>query len=264
MKVFLSWSGPTSKALARALRDWLPMVIQAVKPWMSERDIGPGERWGTEVAGELAEAKFGIICLTPDNLTEPWILFEAGALSKTLETTYVCPYLFRVPVAALQYPLAQFQAVLADEAGSLSIIRGINGASGDRRLSEEALKGAFDVWWPKLRAKLDAIPQQTQGASPARPEREILEEILQLIRGMVRTAEEQRQRRFMESMMGRARGASGFGTVGVPFSSLRGVGGLKQTFDLPDVEPPEVEVKSPEPEPAGPEEPEPEPPERKS
>jgi len=274
MKVFLSWSGPTSGALARALREWLPLVIQAVKPWMSERDIGPGERWGTEVAAELAETKFGIICLTPDNLTEPWILFESGALSKTVESTYVCPYLFRVPVAALQYPLAQFQAVLADEAGSWSIIQGINRALGDRRLPEETLKVTFDGWWPRLRTALDEIPQQTQGAMPLRSEREMLEEILQLVRGFVRRAQEESRAQQLDRLSARI---AAFADPSLPLASLGGfeglglgaalrrrVGGRKVGDALQNLGPPDVEEDLPEPEPLEREEPESQPPEPES
>ena len=107
MKVFLSWSGATSKAVAFLLRDWLPRVIQSVEPWMSELDIPAGAQWGREVEGELREAKYAVICLTSDNLTEPWILFEAGALWKAFEGTRVCPYLFRVTEATVTYPLAK-------------------------------------------------------------------------------------------------------------------------------------------------------------
>lgn len=96
MNVFISFSGDRSKAVAKALHEWIPYVINDVQPWMSEVDIDKGTRWSMDVANQLKEAKMGIICLTPENLDAPWLHFEAGALSKTVEKTYVCPYLFEV------------------------------------------------------------------------------------------------------------------------------------------------------------------------
>src|SRR5262245_10836217 len=93
MKVFLSWSGERSKSAALMLRQWLPDVIQSIEPWMSAEDIDAGARWNSELTNKLAETRFSVICLTKDNQQAPWILFEAGALSKTIEKTYVIPYL---------------------------------------------------------------------------------------------------------------------------------------------------------------------------
>lgn len=59
-------------------------VIQAVDPWMSA-ELQKGARWGTEVAKTLEQSRFGIVCLTKENLNENWILFEAGALSKATD-----------------------------------------------------------------------------------------------------------------------------------------------------------------------------------
>jgi hypothetical protein len=59
MKVFLSWSGERSRAIAEALREWIPNVIQAVQPWMSAEDIDKGLRWISEVAIELEQTRFG-------------------------------------------------------------------------------------------------------------------------------------------------------------------------------------------------------------
>ena len=60
MKVFLSWSGIRSKLMADALRDWLPLVIQAVEPWLSESDIEKGVRWGPDISDRLEESRVGI------------------------------------------------------------------------------------------------------------------------------------------------------------------------------------------------------------
>src|SRR5258708_35734875 len=92
--VFISWSGERSKHAAEALRKWLPIVLQAAKPGISSSDIDKGSRGLDEVGKALEGMKVGIICLTPENLTAEWILYEAGALSKTLDAkTRVCTYL---------------------------------------------------------------------------------------------------------------------------------------------------------------------------
>jgi hypothetical protein len=71
--------------VAVALRDWLPSVIQAIEPWVSAEDIEKGSRWSTKIAEELQATKAGIICVTADNQNSAWLLFEADALSKTVE-----------------------------------------------------------------------------------------------------------------------------------------------------------------------------------
>src|ERR1700743_130514 len=94
MKVFISWSGESSKALADVLRNWLPLVLHYVEPWMSDVDIDAGDRWADAVAKELEASNFGIICVTRENISSPWILFEAGALAKSLKGSRVIPLLF--------------------------------------------------------------------------------------------------------------------------------------------------------------------------
>src|SRR5208337_5095668 len=126
MKVFLSWSGDRSRAVAQALREWLPYVIQAVSPWLSTVHVQVGARWSNELAFQLEEARIGIICLTPENLSAPWILYEAGALSRALKPAWVCPYLFGFSPAELTGPWAQFQAVIANRDGTLALVNSIN------------------------------------------------------------------------------------------------------------------------------------------
>jgi len=77
-------------AIAKALREWLLRVIQAIEPWMSDSDADKGIRWEQRIGQELEETRFGIFCLTPENLDSRWLNFEAGAIAKTVDKTYVC------------------------------------------------------------------------------------------------------------------------------------------------------------------------------
>lgn len=181
MKVFLSWSGERSQLIAEALRDWLPKVIQALQPWMSSVDIDRGARWSTDIAEELEQTRFGILCLTPENLDAPWIHFEAGALSKTLQKTFVCPYLHEIEPADLKGPLVQFNAARMNREDTHKLILTINEAL-ENPLSPDTIEESFDIWWSKLEEKLNNLPQPRSKAKYKRPDREILEEILDLVR----------------------------------------------------------------------------------
>jgi hypothetical protein len=113
MKVFISWSGLRSQAVAQKLRIWLRDVIQALDPWISVEDIDKGQRWGLVMAERLESTHAGVICLTPENLTAPWLLFEAGALSKLHREAKVCTYLIDMPYTAV--PQGPFSELRSDD-----------------------------------------------------------------------------------------------------------------------------------------------------
>ncbi len=182
MKVFISWSGDQSKAIAEAFRDWLPNVIQQIEPFMSQWDIAAGERWGERLTKELGNTNFGIVCLTPESLNAPWLLFEAGALSKSLSSR-VCTYLLGLKFADVRAPLSQFNHRLADENGTRDVLKSINAALDGASLPEARLEKAFSRWWPEFAAKLAEIEKIHTVAAPVRSEREMIEEILEWARG---------------------------------------------------------------------------------
>jgi hypothetical protein len=184
MKVFISWSGQLSMKLADILKHWLPSVIQAVKPYYTPDDIAKGTRWSTEIAKELEEAKIGIICLTRENLEAPWIMFEAGALSKNVGTSKVCPILFGVDATDTKGPLVQFQSAKFEKNDIKKVIDMINTELGDGGLTADVLDKVFEKWWPELKEKVESTLKSTEGVikHTIRSEREILEEILQLTR----------------------------------------------------------------------------------
>lgn len=188
MNIFLSWSGTSSRSLALVLHDWLGSVIQAARPWMSDRDIGPGERWNEEISKRLRETDFGLLFLTPSNLSSPWLLFEAGALAKAVDTARVVPILLGVKKADLKFPLAQFQAVSADREGLFTVASGINKALGEKSLSITTLNSVFSAMWPELERQIGVIPpDHISNELSLRADREILEEINNTIRDMYRT-----------------------------------------------------------------------------
>ena len=124
IKIFTSWSGEKSKKVAYALKDWIPDIIQNVDLWVSDQDIHLGSRWNLELNSELQENHLGIICLTSDNKNKPWILFEAGSLSKSLEIAKVIPYRLDLSASEVELPLSQFQGVDATEDGNIDGIEG--------------------------------------------------------------------------------------------------------------------------------------------
>lgn len=186
MLVFLSWSGESSRSAATALRDWLPNVIQAVDPWMSAKDIDKGARWSTDIAQYLEKAQVGILCLTPENQNAPWILFEAGALSKALGRSFVCPYLLGLQPTDLQGPLVQFQATEASKSDTFRLLQTINTALASEGLPEANLQRVFDKWWPDLRAELNKINLEATPKKSRRSERELIEETLSLVRQLAK------------------------------------------------------------------------------
>jgi len=187
MKVFISWSGKTSGELAKIFRDWLPSVIQAVKPYYSNDDIAKGMRGNTVMAQELEQASAGLLCLTPDNLDAPWVMFEAGALSKKLDTSRVCPILFAgLETTDLKGPLVQFQASKFKKEEIRKMLTMVNKELGEDALEIKVLDLVFEKWWPDLELKVKSLlskaPESVPGA--VRNDRELLEEILAITRNM--------------------------------------------------------------------------------
>ena len=183
MKVFISWSGPTSEKVGAAIKDWLPNVLQSVQPYFTPSDIEKGARGFEEITKELSESKVGLLCLTRDNINSNWILFEAGALSKTLGKSHVCPILLGIKPTDLSAPLNHFQATEIECEDFRKLINGINNCLENNKLPEKTIQTVFDKWWPELEEKLNDINKEIlEPGQPIRDDREILEEILQLIR----------------------------------------------------------------------------------
>lgn len=196
MDIFISWSGKASHTVGLALKEWLPSVIQSIEPFISSEDIAKGTRWFSEIETQLGKSNFGIICLTPENYAEPWILFEAGAISKCLGESSVAPILLGMSISDLKGPLAQFNATQANKEDILKLLKSINeqiDTNKDKKLDSQKLEKIFDALWPELEEKIKecqlVLDDNKTAKLPAdikRPIEDILEELVELNRNNTR------------------------------------------------------------------------------
>lgn len=191
MKIFISWSGERSEALAKALRDWMQLVLHFAQPWLSQSDIKAGDRWNVEIAKELENCNFGVICITKENLAAPWILFEAGALAKSMQDGRVIPVLLDLELKDLSGsgPLAQFQAKKCDQIGIKELMLDLNKKAA-APVPDANFEKLFTMAWGEFEKQIAAIPKGTAVAKPARPQGEILEELVSSVRNMEMRARE--------------------------------------------------------------------------
>lgn len=187
MKVFISWSGETSKRVGEAFKHWIPNVLQTVDPYYTPTDIEKGTRWSHDIAAELESSSAGIFCVTRENLKSPWLMFEAGAISKQVDDSLVCPVLIDLDASDLNGPLTQFQVTPFQKAEIKKLIQALNKANPATVLADPVLNLAFEKNWPDLEQQVSEILKATQpdnDEQASRADREVLNEILDLTRSL--------------------------------------------------------------------------------
>jgi hypothetical protein len=110
-------------------------------------------------------------------------MFEAGALSKNLGKSKVCPLLFDLAPTDLKGPLVQFQAAPFREDEMRRVVSMINDELGPQALAQSVVDSVFNMWWPRLDQQVRSIlakPLPDHG--DVRSDRDILEEVLELSR----------------------------------------------------------------------------------
>lgn len=182
MRAFISWSGSVSKSIGETLHHYLALAFPSVQFWMTSEDLSPGTEWFAALGDALADARLAVVCLTPQNLTSNWILFESGAVSHALGRNAVIPYLYQLSPSDLAGPLSQFQGIRCDRDGTRDLFRAVNAAAGDARRPDSTIDELLDIYWPRMSERIDAIPPAATPPPPQRSERAILEEILALLR----------------------------------------------------------------------------------
>jgi hypothetical protein len=125
-EIFISWSKNRSLALANALRELMIKVVLSDSAYVGH-DLGAGNRvvamsgdlpkgggWFSNLADLLEDARAGLICVTPENVVSPWLLFEAGALIWCDVNVALFPVLLDQPPTAMEGPLALVQATVIE------------------------------------------------------------------------------------------------------------------------------------------------------
>lgn len=212
--VFISWSGDASHKVASTLYEWLPVVLQSVKPFISSEDLRKGGRWVAELSDELEKESFGILCLTPSNLVAPWVLFEAGALSKSVGDSRVAPFLVGVKPSELPSPLTQFNAVHANKDDFKKLVRSINESVLAEAVAADRIDKAVEACWAQINTDLEAAAEKTPPSRAAKPLADteamerfdaILQELLTLNRGqssLLSAPEKLFPREYLEHVIG--------------------------------------------------------------
>jgi hypothetical protein len=189
LKVFISWSGARSQAVAAVLTKCVPDIVQEIDTWMSEESIDSGERWQGAIGHQLETCDVGIVVVTQDNFEKPWLNFEAGAISKSMKLGRPIPFLFDVrPLDILGSPLMQFQARGASRQDMLELVRDLNKLLPAGPLSSERLNNAFAKHWDAIERELSAIRADPALAAreprKAREVPEILEQLVEMVRAL--------------------------------------------------------------------------------
>lgn len=193
VKVFISWSGNKSKAVAELLGVWLQCVLQAINPWISTQNIDKGSVWFNEIHDQLNDICTGIICLTQQNINSPWILFESGALAKGLTSSRVCTLLIDLKPTDIKEPLAQFNHTIPDKEGMQGLIKTLNKCLGDKAIKEEILSKIFETYWPEFQRDFSKINENTEEndyIDEKHSSYEILNEILSTTRSLDKKVED--------------------------------------------------------------------------
>lgn len=182
--VFLSWSGRRSQKAAEVFNEWLPDVLQFVRPWYSSTSIESGASWSQSIRGALNVSNYGLIFVTRENIESTWLMFEAGAIAKHVDSSRVIPFIVddELKPENLIGPLGMFQARKTDRHSILSLLQDMNNEFLEgQRLDPKRLERVFDVHFSSLVERLNELPQ-ISGPVPKMDSEHAILEILSILR----------------------------------------------------------------------------------
>lgn len=165
MKLFISWSKEPSKQTAEALRIFIEDLFHdKVETWLSFESIPYGSMFSVEIANALHNSDKGIACLTLNNYSSPWIMYEMGAIKHGRQDkndgdeNIIFPILFDC-ISKNKFqnnPLSQFQMVDFNQLSMKKLVKQINGKVLSFK-NDEALNRQFDLNWSVLENSINKI-----------------------------------------------------------------------------------------------------------
>ena len=134
--------------------------------------------WRKVLAEACQEADFGIVCLTRDNIYNPWIHFEAGAIFRDFDKPRVIPVV--LGQEKVQQPFSDLQVCQADRDGIFRVLERMAEATPDKLARCRKLHERF---WEDLERSFErAMEEIVKNPPPPPPQKEILQEVLGHVR----------------------------------------------------------------------------------
>ena len=190
MKVFLSWSKELSLEVAKSFGEWLPTVIQECSEPFISVEIDKGEPWFEMIRTALSETNIGLVFITPENASETWLNFEAGALLNKFGKSGVCPVLVGMKKSDYTGPMKQLQLTEIDSESDVKGLLATINKKCATPLAPQVLERTMDKFWPELQQSIhESVTKSRAKKAPvaARSLDDKVDEILNLTRNLANT-----------------------------------------------------------------------------
>lgn len=197
MKIFIGWTGKSSRGLAELLNDWLLRVIQATEPVL----LNIGEQSSRshistrDYDDDIDENYFVILCLTSQNHESHDVLFEAGVMSNLLPSNRLCGLMLDLQASDACRPLQRFPLLDTSKKDMRKLLHTINEAKGSKSISVDVLEDTFNIFWEIFEADIRQLREQvaeserkpkpeTTGKQPGFGNEAVLIEMLATVRAL--------------------------------------------------------------------------------
>mgnify|MGYP000004652671 CR=1 FL=1 len=166
LTIFISWSRNPAKDIADKLQILLDKIfpnpdIEFFLSSSGKNEIVAGEDFRNKLDNNLMDSNFGILILTKNNFERPWMMFEAGALSKGDNKSRIIPLFFDRDNRKIESPIEKFQNIEYNKEGLLKIIFSITKSLydsdelGDNQ--KQLLENQLDTNWKSFKNDIDII-----------------------------------------------------------------------------------------------------------